>query len=830
MGSECSRECSPCTDNTSSRRQEELDLEDSSQGKPLEDPAKPHVARGNAESGTDEVMDSMDLNDLNDLNPWSWSGWSGFIDDWSGWDWSSWSGWWPDPEASAPVQPPVPKRHREVPKKTNLKETSDSKCPTGTTTLMLRNVPNHYDRENMLKELEGLGYGESFNFLYLPIDSVTKNNVGYAFVNFEDEKKCKRCMNQMSGYIFKGQPNRRRLVIVSVAHLQGLDKNLEHCRRTQVFFAKLPCQRPWLSTTAIKALKEKSHSLPGAFAQLLVDAAARPGREPDGVSHQAGWHDMGFGGFEMCFDTFSAGKGPWPPGLIMKEPTFSQTGASVVDELAAMLNGIEAVGAKTAGDEDDNGLDVQFANCMNGMDQMEDWSQMIAACPMGDIPWAPVVAPWWPDMSDMPGMTPVISILPMPDLMNPELSELSELKTDSAELAEIKVDSSSAVPKAQESETAVEQVAQKEEVELQQDAVASEAENVENVDRSWIYYPPRKDAEETSSDDELSGTRSLSSVPPPPSLLRFRHGARVDKQDKMLPAWCGGDAKFPTAWKAPEPQGPVEEQVGGSRPSAPNPIDGCYFTRELYELEEMKTKTGLQLKDSESYEFRTGAVYRGQWQDNGRHGFGTQVWKDGARFTGFWARNLAEGPGKFVHANGDIFVGHWKNNAAHGIGKYIHSNRGITISGEWQEDLQHGYGVEMWEGGARYEGQFRFGQKSGYGVYHWPDGSTYAGRWRDNSINGYGQYLGEDGRQFRGQWKNAQIHGMGEYKWPNGRSFSGQYVDDQKEGFGIFVWSDGKHFYGYWKAGKQHGDGVMYAEDCSVLKEGTWHEGNAPGD
>lgn len=40
--------------------------------------------------------------------------------------------------------------------------TKDSKCPTGTTTLMLRNVPNHYDRENMLKELEGLGYGGSF--------------------------------------------------------------------------------------------------------------------------------------------------------------------------------------------------------------------------------------------------------------------------------------------------------------------------------------------------------------------------------------------------------------------------------------------------------------------------------------------------------------------------------------------------------------------------------------------------------------------------------------------------------------------------------------------
>jgi hypothetical protein len=41
-------------------------------------------------------------------------------------------------------------------------------------------------------------------------------------------------MNNMSGYFFKGQPyNRRRAAIVSVAHLQGLEANLEHYSRTQ---------------------------------------------------------------------------------------------------------------------------------------------------------------------------------------------------------------------------------------------------------------------------------------------------------------------------------------------------------------------------------------------------------------------------------------------------------------------------------------------------------------------------------------------------------------------------------------------------------------------
>ena len=41
------------------------------------------------------------------------------------------------------------------------------------------------------------------------------------------------------------------------------------------------------------------------------------------------------------------------------------------------------------------------------------------------------------------------------------------------------------------------------------------------------------------------------------------------------------------------------------------------------------------------------------------------------------------------------------------VPRYVHGARGITISGEWHEDLQHGHGVEVWEGGARYEGSLQ---------------------------------------------------------------------------------------------------------------------------
>ncbi|CAE7902112.1 PIP5K4 [Symbiodinium microadriaticum] len=132
---------------------------------------------------------------------------------------------------------------------------------------------------------------------------------------------------------------------------------------------------------------------------------------------------------------------------------------------------------------------------------------------------------------------------------------------------------------------------------------------------------------------------------------------------------------------------------------------------------------------------------------------------------------LEKGQGKFEHADGDVFIGEWKRNAAEGLGRYTHAKLGITITGEWAEDVQHGFGVEMWAGGARFEGQYRFGQKQGLGIYRWPDGSVYSGQWRNDTIGGYGHYQGQDGREFKGMWDGAIIHGCGVYIWPDGRMF-----------------------------------------------------------
>jgi len=387
-----------------------------------------------------------------ELNPWSW--WDG----WDAWNWSEWPAWEPLEKAKAP------KRHAEVPKKANLKAQDAKKSPVtdNTTTLMLRNVPNLYDREKLMGELEELGYKGSFDFLYLPIDSATTNNVGYAFVNFEDTKTCSKCMKQISGYLFKGQPNRKRSAIVSVAHLQGLEKNLEHCMRTQVFYAPLPSQRPWVSAGAILSLELKQNSwLPGGdFAQLLMSAAVRPGREPDGMS-RAFWPDTSY---EMLY---SHSRGPQPPGLV------THPSGTAVTELASMLRGSKDFTSALSNEDDED-------FCIYG-DLMEDFC------------W-PFMFFGWPITSNI-----------VPDELLPETDSMPNETT--TEMADADVALNEA-PKLQDESTPT------------ASAVPLNEVDGPEVDRSWIYYPPRKD-EETPSEP---GTLYTSSTPASPSLPRFRRG------------------------------------------------------------------------------------------------------------------------------------------------------------------------------------------------------------------------------------------------------------------------------------------------------------------
>ena len=84
--------------------------------------------------------------------------------------------------------------------------------------------------------------------------------------------------------------------------------------------------------------------------------------------------------------------------------------------------------------------------------------------------------------------------------------------------------------------------------------------------------------------------------------------------------------------------------------------------------------------------FDNGAVYKGQWYQEMRHGHGVQIWPDGAKYEGYWKNNKADGQGIFFHADGDVYDGEWKEDKAHGYGVYTHVN-GAKYEGMWNNDL-----------------------------------------------------------------------------------------------------------------------------------------------
>jgi len=130
-----------------------------------------------------------------------------------------------------------------------------------TSTLMLRNLRNKFSQTDLLKELELLGFvpRESIDFFYLPIDTNTNANLGYAFVNFTGPhivEQFKELSGQKLSRIFK-----QNVVVVDEASVQGIQANWDLYIRSAPINSSDPLRRPlfWPKTT----LKGRSEAWDG---------------------------------------------------------------------------------------------------------------------------------------------------------------------------------------------------------------------------------------------------------------------------------------------------------------------------------------------------------------------------------------------------------------------------------------------------------------------------------------------------------------------------------------------------------------------------------------
>eukprot|EP00466_Bigelowiella_natans_P009427 jgi/Bigna1/79142/fgenesh1_pg.60_\ len=179
-----------------------------------------------------------------------------------------------------------------------------------------------------------------------------------------------------------------------------------------------------------------------------------------------------------------------------------------------------------------------------------------------------------------------------------------------------------------------------------------------------------------------------------------------------------------------------------------------YWTKPAKPVE--PSFSGIQKK---SKPYAAGPVYKGEWQDNKKHGFGTQVWAKGNKYEGQWIEGFRHGRGTF-----------WVKS-----GKKLRKQ----YTGNWSKGLKHGLGVFFYKNGDRYEGEWNNGVREGKGTLFSENGDQYNGMWRQDKNCGFGRLVKANGDVYRGYWLNGNREGSGIYYYKSKEKiYDGEWVND----------------------------------------------------
>ncbi|XP_018877626.3 ankyrin repeat and MYND domain-containing protein 1 isoform X5 [Gorilla gorilla gorilla] len=118
------------------------------------------------------------------------------------------------------------------------------------------------------------------------------------------------------------------------------------------------------------------------------------------------------------------------------------------------------------------------------------------------------------------------------------------------------------------------------------------------------------------------------------------------------------------------------------------------------------------------------------------------------------------------------------------------------------QDLRESYiqliqGVQEWQDGCMYHGEFGLNMKLGYGKFSWPTGESYHGQFYRDHCHGLGTYMWPDGSSFTGTFYLSHREGYGTM-YMKTRLFQGLYKADQRFGPGVETYPDGSQDVGLW--------------------------------
>ena len=130
-------------------------------------------------------------------------------------------------------------------------------------------------------------------------------------------------------------------------------------------------------------------------------------------------------------------------------------------------------------------------------------------------------------------------------------------------------------------------------------------------------------------------------------------------------------------------------------------------------------------------------IFKGQYQNGKREGFGTCFEKERKVFEGNYKQNIRDGLGKTFHletANVE-YDGEWKFNVKHSQGKLYKSDGTLEYDGQWENNKRSGKGkLYVKNGELQYEGGWYNDKMHGDGVQYEASGSKYQGKWNNGKL------------------------------------------------------------------------------------------------
>lgn len=193
-----------------------------------------------------------------------------------------------------------------------------------------------------------------------------------------------------------------------------------------------------------------------------------------------------------------------------------------------------------------------------------------------------------------------------------------------------------------------------------------------------------------------------------------------------------------------------------------------------------ETLSGIKNKKSIDPDERFKVIKRGQFSDMKLNGFGEiSNQKNGVSVKGEFKDDLIDGYGVLT-VNGLSYFGHFKEGYKSGEGSEL-DRSSCGYVGDHVKNQREGWGIETQAEG-QYTGQFVAGQKTGLAEIFDDDGN-YIGGVKDGKPHGFGAYNGS-AYQYTGEYCDGEFHGTGLYQCDK-YQYLGTYNMGQFDGVGL---------------------------------------------